>query len=190
MTHTAIFDIDGTLIDSMSIDTPLYFSAIREVVGDVGIRDLHACKHVTDTGILAEILRDNGRDLDLDIITAVRTAFVNGLREHIREAGGFPVIAGAREFFCSIRKSGDTRVAVATGGWRDSALLKLESAGFDIDGIPLFTSDDAISRTEIMRLALEATGGDAGSVTYFGDALDGIRSYSELDWQAQIQGNC
>ena len=78
--------------------------------------------------------------------------------------------------------SEERRIAIATGCWRESALLKLESAGFGIDGIPVVTGDDSPVRVEIMRSALNKTGGDVQSVTYFGDAEWDQRACRELGW--------
>lgn len=36
--HAAIFDIDGTLIDSYVVDNAMYADAIRTALGDVRIR--------------------------------------------------------------------------------------------------------------------------------------------------------
>lgn len=179
-----ILDIDGTLIQSMSVDTELYFSSIREVLGAVNVRDkLDDYDHVTDSGILAQLLEDNGYSSDDEVSTAVQAAFVEGLRRHIKSAGPFPAVDGAIQFVEHIRERNDRRVAIATGGWRKSALLKLESAGFNIDDIPVVTSDDSPSRVEIMRLALARIGDDFESVTYFGDAEWDQRACQTLGWR-------
>ena len=179
-----IFDIDGTLVESMSVDTELYFAAIREVLGQVRIRDsLSDYRHVTDSGILAQLMDDNGLSPDDEILEQVRTAFVGGLRRHIETDGPFSVIDGAVQFFENVCSRSDCRVAIATGGWRASALLKLESAGFPIEGVPLATSDDSASRVEIMRSALDRAGGDTGVVTYFGDAEWDRRACNDLGWE-------
>ncbi len=178
-----IFDIDGTLIESMSLDTELFFSSINQVLGPVSVREnLDDYEHVTDTGILAQLLSDNGISFDQEIIASIQAVFVEGIRRHIHMAGPFPTVDGALDFFETARKSCDKRVAIATGGWRKSALLKLCSAGFDVDGIPLVTSDDSPSRIEIMRSALAMIGDDFESVTYFGDAEWDQRACRMLDW--------
>jgi len=177
-----IFDIDGTLIDSMSVDTELYVSSITEVLGPVTIRKLSDYEHVTDSGILAQVLDDNGYSDNFEVATSVKAVFLESLRRHIRTVGSFPIIDGAVNFVESTRESDDNCVAIATGCWRESALLKLESAGFSIDGIPLVTSDDSPSRVEIMQLALNQTSDDVGSVTYFGDAEWDQRACQELGW--------
>jgi len=179
-----ILDIDGTLIQSMSVDTELYFSSIRDVLGPVSIRDkLDDYNHVTDSGILAQLLEDNGYACDDEVTAAVQAVFVEGLRRHIESAGPFPTVDGAVQFVEHTRECDDRRVAIATGGWRKSALLKLESAGFSIDDIPLVTSDDSPSRVEIMRLALAEISDDFESVTYFGDAEWDERACQTLGWR-------
>ena len=179
-----IFDIDGTLIESMSVDTELYFSAIREVLGQVRIRDkLSEYRHVTDSGILAQLLDDNGFSPDHETLRQVRSVFVRGIGEYIETEGPFTAIEGAVQFFENVRNRSDCHVAIATGGWRASALLKLESSGFPVDGVPLATSDDSASRVEIMRSALDQAGDDISTVTYFGDAEWDRRACNDLGWE-------
>ena len=178
-----IFDIDGTLIESMSVDTELYFSAISEVLGPVSVRNkLSDYDHVTDSGILAQLLDDNGYSFDEEVAATFKAVFVDCLRRHIKAEGPFPTIDGAVQFVENTRQSDDRRVAIATGGWRNSALLKLESAGFNTDDIPLVTSDDSPSRVEVMSFALGKIGDDFESVTYFGDAEWDQRACRSLGW--------
>ena len=178
-----LFDIDGTLIESMAVDTELYFSSVEEVLGPVSIRKaLSDYDHVTDSGILAQILEDNGRVFDEQATAAIKSLFVEKISRHIETRGPFVTIDGAVEFVARNQAADGRRVAIATGGWRESALLKLESAGFDIDGIPLVTSDDAPSRIEIMQAALARLGSEFESVTYFGDAEWDRRACRSLGW--------
>lgn len=178
-----LFDIDGTLIESMAVDTELYLASISEILGPVSVREqLSDYDHVTDTGILAQLLDDNGYPFDEQTVAAVKSVFVDKIERHIVTNGPFVTIDGAIEFVARSRSAEGRRVAIATGGWRETALLKLESAGFDIDGIPLVTSDDAPSRIEIMQTALASLGGDFESVTYFGDAEWDRRACRSLGW--------
>lgn len=167
----------------MAVDTELYFSSINEILGPVNLREnLNDYDHVTDSGILAQLLSDNGYSFDGEIAASIRAVFVERIRKQIERAGPFPAIDGAVQFVERIRKSDNMRVAIATGGWRKSALLKLESAGFNIDGIPVVTCDDSPSRVEIMRSALARIGSSFQSVTYFGDAQWDQRACRSLGW--------
>lgn len=177
-----ILDIDGTLIDSMGVDPTLYFSSIERVLGPVRLRGLNSYDHVTDSGILGQILEENGFSDVGEITASVKSLFMEGLNRHIEDTGSFPVIDGAVQFVERIRESTDTRIAIATGCWRESALLKLQTSGFDIEGIPLATSDDSPSRVAIMRSALQMTGINVSAVTYFGDAEWDQRACHDLGW--------
>ncbi len=179
---SVILDIDGTLIDSMGVDPKLYFSSIEQVLGPVRLRDLNDYDHVTDSGILEQVLEENGYSDVGKRIASVKAVFMEGLNRHMEDMGSFPVIDGAVQFVERIRRSTDMRIAIATGCWRESALLKLQTSGFDIEGVPVATSDDSPSRIEIMRSALRMTGSDAGAVTYFGDAEWDHRACQDLGW--------
>ncbi|MDX2411094.1 MAG: HAD family hydrolase [Woeseiaceae bacterium] len=178
-----IFDIDGTLIESMAIDSKLYFSSVTKVLGPVDFREkLSDYDNVTDSGIISQLADDNGLHLEPTAIESIQTLFVGGLVEHIQAAGPFPAIHGATQTIDRLSRSTDYCVAIATGGWRKSALLKLESSGFSLDGIPLVSCDDSPSRTEIMSIALARLGSNFESATYFGDADWDRRACEALGW--------
>jgi len=180
--NTIILDIDGTLVDSMGVDPKLYFSSIESVLGPVRLRNLNDYDHVTDSGILAQIIEENGYSGADELAASVKALFLKGLERHIEDIGSFPVVDGAVQFIDRVRRSTDTRIAIATGCWRESALLKLQTSGFNIEGIPVATSDDSPSRVEIMRSALQMTGSDSGTVTYFGDAEWDQLACQDLGW--------
>lgn len=167
----------------MSIDTELYFLAIREVLGPVQIRrELNDYDHVTDSGILAQLLEDNEIRADPGVLAKIQSVFVQRLKHAIRTDGPFQAIDGAIEFFTKVRGHDNCRVAIATGGWRRSSILKLESAGFHLDGIQLVTSDDASARVDIMSLVVERIGQSFESITYFGDAEWDQVACRKLGW--------
>ena len=178
-----IFDIDGTLIESLAIDSDLYFSSISAVLGPVEFREnLNDYDHVTDSGIIAQVMEDNALPPSSNTIDSIRSRFVAGLTEHIETDGPFPVIPGATHFIDKLRISKGHDVAIATGGWRLSALLKLQTSGLDVKGIPVISCDDSPSRTEIMRIALSKLENEYESVTYFGDAEWDRRACETLGW--------
>ena len=67
------------------------------------------------------------------------------------------------------------RVSLAIGGWRDSARLKMASAGMCFDDHPAASADDALDRESIMRLsrqrAAERYGGSFACTVYVGDGV-------------------
>ncbi len=182
--HAVIFDIDGTLLHSMAVDDALYRQAVKDVLGDVMLRaSLHDYEFVTDTGVLQSILEDNKIDTDDSCDDDVRDRFVELLDAHVNEHGPFREIPGAREYLKTLADSPVHAVAMATGGWRDSAELKLRTAGIDYGQIPLVTANDHHERTGIMEIALERLGSEFESVSYYGDGPWDRAACVALGWQ-------
>ena len=182
--HAVIFDIDGTLLHSAAVDDALYREAVRRVLGEVQLRpSLHAYDYVTDTGILYQIVADNEIAVEPEPLQEIKSHFVDLLRGHVHEHGPFLEIPGASELLASLRASPAHAVAIATGGWRESAELKLQSAGLDYSSFPLATSNDHHERTSIMELALARLGNHFDFVSYYGDGPWDRQACADLGWQ-------
>ncbi len=171
--HLVMFDIDGTLVDTAGFEADLYEAAVRSVL-DVAIdRTWRAYRHVTDGGVLEEIIATADRTADApDIRRRVKRRFVELTRTHIAAQGAaVREIAGARDLVESLLAEPRARVAVATGGWAETASLKLRAIGLDPERFAMASGSDALVRTQIMRLAEQrALGGVLASRrTYFGD---------------------
>lgn len=156
--HAAIFDIDGTLLDSYGIDNSLYADAVRAALGTIFIRDAwEKYPRVTDTGVLADICGDNGLIYDAAVSTAVMNVYLGFLRSLMVTKGPYQEIPGALRYLNALRGRPDVRVAYATGGWRATAEHKLASADFPLDGIPLASADDDQERVVRMPTQTENT---------------------------------
>ena len=84
----------------------------------------------------------------------VKRQFIARIEQHVHsDPDSVQEIRGAAALLAILRRRPDCRVAIATGGWRETALLKLLAAGFDVDCIALATSCDAHPRTAIMQIA-------------------------------------
>lgn len=182
--HAVIFDIDGTLLESAAVDDALYRDAVRQVLGDVQLRaSIHAYDYVTDAGIFAQILKDNAIQAEKDAQVKIKDHFVNALRCHVERNGPFAQIPGASDLLQSLRESTSHAVAIATGGWRESAEFKLQSAGLDYTDFPLATANDHYERTAIMEIALSQLGQQFESITYYGDGPWDREACVALDWR-------
>jgi phosphoglycolate phosphatase-like HAD superfamily hydrolase len=181
--NAVILDIDGTLIQSSEVDADLYVAAIRAVLGDVRMRDSwREYRNVTDRGILEEIIEDNLLPRMSATVDAVRDHFVESVSRHVERHGPFTEVPGAKQFVRGLQASSSHRVAYATGGWSASALLKLRTCGFPLQGIPLASSDDDPDRKAIMRHALRQLGGESDFVTYYGDGEWDEAAARDLGW--------
>jgi beta-phosphoglucomutase-like phosphatase (HAD superfamily) len=187
--HAIVFDIDGTLLQSSVIDEALYRESVEAILGRVHFREsLNEYKYVTDSGILLQVFEDNGIRTDIGLNEQIQQQFYQRVKSYIVEHGPFPEVAGAKDLVRRVRMSEDHVAAIATGGWRATAKLKLTTAGFDLDGVPLASSDDALDRREIMRHALKPLGDDFESVVYFGDAVWDQAACESLGWRFQAVG--
>ena len=202
LVHATIFDIDGTLLQSAGVDDDLYKNAVQSVFHGAFLRPaLSDYDYVSDSGILSQIMIDNSIPDDPELASRVKSNFIGFLKAHIAKHGPFPEVPGAKNILKKFRESPDHAVAIATGGWRESARLKLETAGFGELAYPIATADDAYDRKAIMRIALAQLSGSFSTITYFGDgpwdrdatsglgwkfvavgsALGGLESYYDLD---------
>ncbi len=168
--HLVLFDIDGTLVESCDFDTECFQAAIEDVLEVTIGPDWSRYHHVTDSGILAEVIDGLGLQSDSERITAeVKEQFVSRVTDYISCHVVSP-IPGAYEFLSQLVARKNVAVAFATGGWSESAKMKLGAAGITFSSIPLASSSDHYSRTEIMRLAERRAGkSHYDSMTYFGD---------------------
>jgi phosphoglycolate phosphatase-like HAD superfamily hydrolase len=184
--HLVMFDIDGTLVDSAGFDGALYADAVREVTGVALDQRWGRYEHVSDSGILEQVLRDTRFERGRDALAArVQELFVARVREYLRhEADAVREIAGAKRLVERLHAVPSVRVAIATGGWEPTARMKLAHVGIDVDGLGFASSTDARARTEIMRLAGERAlrGGTLTRATYFGDGPWDRQASAELGY--------
>ncbi len=182
MSRLVIFDIDGTLTQTSAVDSECYVRAFREVhgIGHVDT-DWGAYGHSTDPGIGAELLRRHLRCRDVRRpLEEARRRFVDLISEESRrDARQFQPTAGAAELLGALQKAGWS-VAIATGGWRDSALVKLRTAGLLDPDIPAAFADDAVSREGIILTAMARTEFETDVVAYVGDGLWDLRAANNL----------
>lgn len=188
-----MFDIDGTLIDSREYDANLFKQAIKEVL-DIEIGDnWSSYRHVTGGGILEEIIETSGIVYDRNLIhDKVKQLFFDLNERYLTERPqALREIPGARQFIDRLKDMESVMLAVATGGWEETAKMKLEGVGIETTGLVLASSSDAHSRTEIIRLAESRAlaGEEVLRKTYFGDGIWDKRACEALDYDFIAIGN-
>ena len=170
-----VFDIDGTLTQTMKADDECFVRSLAEVCGfrDVDT-DWSRYKHATDFGVFQEIYESRTGRLPSSIeISAFRQHFV-GLLAQVSSRVPFAPVTGAPVLLSRLAASPEHRVAFATGAWRDSARLKMRSAGLCYDDYPAASSDDALDRESIIRLSMRRAAeryGRVESTVYVGDGV-------------------
>ena len=184
--HLVMFDIDGTLVDSAGFDAELYVDAVRSVLNIEIHSDWNAYEQVSDSVILAQVLRENVPGGEQATLAArVQERFVALVGDHLRRApGAVREIAGAKHLVERLHRLPNVRVGIATGGWEPTAKLKLAHVGIGIERIGFASSSDARARTDIMRLAAQRAlhGATCARATYFGDGAWDRRASAELGY--------
>ena len=177
-----IFDIDGTLIESAKFDAELYSKAVVDILGNVTFRDEWSdYSHVTDNGILEQLLEDNELESSPEIFHNVRTRF-SALIEQYLSSNACRAKPGVLETLILMNNNQDYNCGIATGGWGITARMKLQSAGIDTSWMPLFSSDDHYIRSEIMRLCYKCITPNGGDVVYIGDGCWDVEASANLGW--------
>ena len=191
--HLVSFDIDGTLVASADFDGELYADTLRDVIGVNLDSDWSRYEDVTDSGILEEVLREHApADQRVRLAREVHETFVGRTTRHMAENPGLVrEISGALELVEALRGIPEVRVCLATGGWAETAELKIRAIGLDSNDLAVATSSDASRRTDIMRLAeSRATrGAIATRRTYFGDGVWDQKAAGELDYDFVAVGD-
>lgn len=189
-TQVFILDLDGTLMPSAEIDNECFWQA---VFGCFEMRDrlpdLRDFKHVTDSGILDEwCIRELGRPPSDTETREIKHQFVQLLEAaFMLEPKHFKPFSGVNEWLKEVSEVDHVYTGIATGGWEDSARLKLKLSGLDRFDLPLASSDDAVSRTGIMQVAAQRILGsqpvNQEDFTYVGDGTWDLQASRELGWR-------
>jgi len=186
--NLAIFDIDGTLTESVAVDEVCFVQAFRDVLGIERINtNWLDYNFQTDSGLALEICRNHlGRDPGGTEISRLQSRFIQLLCASV-EGTGQPMreVPGASALLHRLETHPGWRVAIATGGWKVSARFKLASAGLPVDGIPWANADDAYDRVEILRTAIQRAGqhyhqDTFEKVVYIGDGVWDVRAAKAL----------
>jgi len=185
-----ILDLDGTLMPSAGIDNRCYWQAVFACFGVSGpLPDLHGFRHVTDSGILDEWChRELGHAARSEEIEWIRQRFSQLLEEAFnQQPRHFTPTPGVEDWLEAVGARRHVCAGIATGGWGHSARLKLRHSGLDRFELPLASSDDAIARTDIMRISLGRTlqkvSTDRPTITYVGDSPWDFHASRLLDWR-------
>ncbi len=189
-TQVFILDLDGTLMPSAEIDNECFWQAVFGCFGQRDqLPDLHDFKHVSDSGILDEwCMRELGRPPRAEEIRQIKQHFAQLLEAaFITQPGHFSPLPGVNDWLEAVGGCEYVLAGIATGGWEHSARLKLKLSGLDRFGLPLASSDDAVARTDIMRIAARRTlahrTGHKAHFTYVGDGLWDLQASRQLDWK-------
>ncbi|MEP6568666.1 MAG: HAD hydrolase-like protein [Acidobacteriota bacterium] len=188
--NLAIFDIDGTLTNTSSVDNICFVKAFAEALSITEIdTDWAAYPHTTDSGITQHVFREKfGRNPEETEVSKLLGCFVALLSEQYQSnSSSFAEVAGASVALNRLKRDSDWAVAIATGCWRESALLKLKAAKIDADRIPAAYAEDGLSREDILKVAVSQSldhyrMSRFGKIVSIGDGLWDVRTAGRLSF--------
>ena len=175
-----IFDVDGTLVVTKTV----FVQALNKEFGMSNIdRRWEWYEHTTDTGILEEIFekKHHRKPSDSEMRRCINKMIELLAEYYSRDSSLFRQVAGAQEIITLLRNSKTWNVGIATGGWKDSALMKLRYAGIDVQDIPFASSSDSKFRSKIIEKCIEQ------SMRYYGvKEFSKIVSVGDGLWDAMV----
>lgn len=188
-----MLDVDGTLVDSCQMDHECFSEAVYDVTGLTVPDDWGGYTNVTDAGIIEELIDSHELQREkIMLFREIKRVFTHKLADAIALQGLKP-LPGAVAFIDEMRHMPTVALAIATGGWEETARMKLKAAGFNIDGIVFSSCSDAMSRSEVMALAAFRAKQDYGvhfeRRIYFGDGVWDKQATQSLNYEFVAVGD-
>jgi HAD superfamily hydrolase (TIGR01509 family) len=164
-----LFDLDGTLVDSVYQHVLSWHEAMREEGIELSVWRIHRRIGMSGGLFLDALARELGREITAEQAARLRRRHVEGF---LRRAGEVQALPGARDL---LRRLSDTGVpwAIATSGRRVTAGIGLELLGIDADA-PVVTRDDvehAKPDPDLFLAAAERLGVDVSACFVVGDSV-------------------
>ena len=136
MTTAFLFDLDGTLMDSVYQHVLAWREALEEVGLELSVWRIHRRIGMSGGLFLDALLRETGRRFGPEEAAAVRRTHAAAFA---RLVGAVKPLPGARELLTYLTTA-KVPWAIATSGWLDSARPMLEMLGVPA-GVPIVTRD-------------------------------------------------
>jgi len=184
----AIFDIDGTLLKAGEADTICFLGSLQEEFekDDIDTR-WETYQHTTAAGIFEEIFErtSSRRPSESEIRKHIDRQTNLYEKLHSRDPSMFVEVTGANAILRLLGCHSDWQIGIATGGWKEPALLKLKSIGIECESLPLATCSDAVSREEILLRCIDLSKEQYGiadfeKVVSIGDAVWDLKTAANL----------
>jgi phosphoglycolate phosphatase-like HAD superfamily hydrolase len=185
--NLAIFDIDGTLTETNTVDDICFVQALADAHAITEINtNWMEYQYVTDSGIIFQIFHERfGRPPDEGDLKSFKSCLMNLLEAHrAKDSSLFAEVPGASRALTRLSEEKEWAVALATGCWRDSAELKLKAASIQTEHLPAAFAEHGLSREAILQMALSQA-----KQSYGQSSFERIVSVGDGLWDVQAATN-
>jgi HAD superfamily hydrolase (TIGR01549 family) len=135
-TPAFLFDLDGTLIDSVYQHVIAWRAALSGIGIDLSVWRIHRRIGMSGGLFVQALLRETGRSLSFGDIEELQQAHA---AEYAKRADSVTALPGARELLAALTTAG-VRWGIATSGYAATARPALELLGLP-EGTPMVTRD-------------------------------------------------
>jgi HAD superfamily hydrolase (TIGR01549 family) len=135
MAAAFLFDLDGTLVDSVYQHVLAWRDALEEAGLPLAVWRIHRRIGMSGGLFVNALARETGRQLEPEEVAHVQTLHGEAFRRYSEQVRPLP---GARELLAYLAEAGVPH-AIATSGYRDSAERSLRTLG--ASEVPLVTRD-------------------------------------------------
>jgi HAD superfamily hydrolase (TIGR01549 family) len=147
-----LFDLDGTLVDSVYEHVLAWRDALDEEGIDLSVWRIHRKIGMSGGLFTNQLLRETGLDISEERVNRLRRLHAEA---YLKRAGRIPPLPGARELLAYLT---DAKIpwAIATSGRMETARPVIENLGVDFDRVPVVTRDQVKYAKPDPDLFLEA----------------------------------
>ncbi|MGW2486017.1 HAD family hydrolase [Streptomyces sp. NPDC001606] len=174
MNRAAVFDVDGTLVDTNHLHVVTWWEAFRQAGHDVPMHAVHRAVGLGSSDLIAHLLGDD-RDKDADAeLSAAHTALYGQYFDRL------PALPKAGQLLRRLHGDGWTVVLATSASGAELGALR-RAIGAD-DAIAATASADDVTEgkpaPEPVEHALELAGVPAGRAVFVGDTVWDMRAGS------------
>ena len=131
-----LFDLDGTLIDSVYQHVTAWHIALESIGVDLSVWRIHRRIGMSGGLFVQALMRETGRMLTPEEISQLQKAHATA---YLKQAASVTALPGARELLATLTEAG-VKWAIATSGYAATARPALELLGLP-SGTPMVTRD-------------------------------------------------
>jgi HAD superfamily hydrolase (TIGR01549 family) len=165
-----LFDLDGTLVDSVYQHVLSWHDALTSERIDLSVWRIHRKIGMSGGLFTNVLLRETGLELDPERIERLQQMHADAYRRRVSDVRPLP---GARELLASLTDS-QIPWAIATSGRMATARLALQTLGVDLDRATIVTRDQvkyAKPDPDLFLAAAERLGVAIENSTVIGDSV-------------------